>query len=207
MHSAPRPDVILTKESRNIKPRENFRHFLIAVAAVLSIIIILFTVITQGDKIQKNLSDLGSNLKLDYLAYRIASVFLPQPKGLSGNAVRMLNQPFTPLYFADLEYDPKTGITRQIKVGTARGDTPRFLQSQPKTGPNKFIYKVEILSGPKEVLSSGWFTEYKDVIQTKDNKLNFRVVVNYRPNSIIKVYLPDKKLIWTGQINKKETII
>lgn len=207
MRPAPGPDVVLTKEPGRIKQQENIRHFLVAVAAVLSIGIILFTVITQGDKIQKNLSDLGSNLKLDYLAYRIASVFLPKPNSLYGNAVRMLNQPFTPLYFADLQYDPKTGITRQIKVGTIRGDTPRFLQSQPKTGPNKFIYKVEVLSGPKEILSSGWFTEYRDVVAAKDGKLNFRVVVAYRPNSIIKVYLPDKKLLWTGQTNKKETII
>lgn len=207
MRAAPGPDVILTKESRNIKPRENIRHFLIAVAAVLSIGIILFTIITQGDKIQKNLSDLGSNLKLDYLAYRIASVFIPAPKSLSGNAVRMLNQPFTPLYFADLEYDPKTALIRQVKVGTLRGDSPRFLSSQPKSAPNKFIYKVEVLSSPKEILTSGWFTEYRDVVEEKDGKINFRVVVAFKPNSIIKVYLPNKKLLWTGQTNKKETII
>lgn len=208
MRPAPGPEVILTKESRSIKPRENLRHFLIAVAVVLSIGIIFYTLITHGDQIQNSLATLSSTFRINQLIASVTTIFQAKPKvAREGNAARMLNQDFTAVYIADLEYDPKTGVTRQINTGAIRGDTPRFLSNQPKPAANKFIYRVEVLSDPKEILSSGWFTEYKDVIQAKDGKLNFRVVVAYRPNSIIKVYLPDKKLLWTGQTNKKETII
>ena len=200
--------MILTQESRKIKPRENFRHFLIAVISILVIGALFFGVIYYGDQINKNLNSLNSRLGINQLLAYITSQLSAKPQvAREGKSARLATQKFSALYFADLEYDPKTGVTRQLKVGTARGDFPRFLSNQPKPAANKFIYRVEVLSGPKEIVSSGWMTEYKDIIQTPDGKLNFRVVVPFRANIIIKVYLSNNKLIWTGQTNKKETIL
>lgn len=104
------------------------------------------------------------------------------------------------LFYADLEYDPKTGVTTQLTTGTNNGDPPPLLPNKPKTtSSSKFIYKVEVTSG-STILQSGWVTDYMEIIQTPEGKLNFRVTATYYPKAFVKVFLSDNQLIWTGRI-------
>ncbi len=107
-------------------------------------------------------------------------------------------------FFANLEYDPKSGSVIQRDTGRIKADLVPLYPSQPKDVSNAaFVYKIEVISKERELLQSSWGVTLKKIIQTSQGTFNFEVVVIYRPNSVIKVYIPENKgdkLIWTGRM-------
>lgn len=111
------------------------------------------------------------------------------------------------LFYADLEYDPKTGVTTQLKTGAMNAGDERFPLSPnlPKDlSSANFVYQIKTLSPDgKSILESGWKITFKKIVETTKGTYRFGVTALYKPGSIIKVYLPGDKLIWTGKIQGK----
>lgn len=103
------------------------------------------------------------------------------------------------LFYADLEYDPKTGLVQQISTDTIKGETPSLWQESPKSNlEDKFVYEIEIISKNNEILLSGWTFEYKEIIQQTNGNYKFKVTVPYYPDSQVRILLPNHKVLWTG---------
>lgn len=115
-----------------------------------------------------------------------------------GKVTDLTKKDFPNLFYADLEYDPQTGLVKQIKTDTVRGDFQGLLPEKPKGNlTDKFIYEVEVISQKKEIILSGWRYDYKEIIQDASGKLQFRVTISYSSGSTVKVLL-DGKPIWIG---------
>lgn len=102
------------------------------------------------------------------------------------------------LFYAYLEYDPKTNLVTQLATARTNGDKPTFLPEQPAASSNLFIYKIELVSEKNVLLETGWDTKHKSIITTDKNTYKFRVMTSFYPNASIRVYSSDNKLIWTG---------
>ncbi len=104
------------------------------------------------------------------------------------------------LFYADLEYNPQTHLVTQVNTGEANGDPPTLLTEQPTIPTDRFLYKIEIISDKNELLLSGWDTQYKTLITTDTGSYKFRVVLEFYPQAIVRLYLPNGQLIWTGSM-------
>lgn len=102
------------------------------------------------------------------------------------------------LFYAYLEYDPKTNLVTQLATARTNGDKPTFLPDQSVASLDLFIYKVEIISEKNVLLETGWDTKHKSLITTDKNTYRFRVMTSFYPNASVRVYSSDNKLIWTG---------
>lgn len=104
------------------------------------------------------------------------------------------------LFYADLEYDPKNNSVTQRAFGKINGDIPYLSPDPPPASSEKLIYKIEVLSDKNELLQTGWSSISKKLISTSKNTLRFRVTTVYQPKAILRVSLPNNKIIWTGKI-------
>lgn len=104
-------------------------------------------------------------------------------------------------FLADIEYNPQTGTVIQRGTSVGRGDPPPFFSERPPEDPNRISYKVEVVTEENIILQSGWYSDYKQKVQTKENTLRFSAVAGYSPGATIKLYYPtEDKLIWIGKI-------
>lgn len=195
------PVVLITKESQNIKPPKNWKP-IILIGIILIVGALTLAGVSYHKQIQNNLTSLSYKIGIDKIltslkiepqvATRIASQGRLSDLTIKGHPT---------LYYADLEYDPKTAITTQFGTGITYGDPPYLQPNQPSTqSPNKFIFKIEISDESGKISEAGWKETYREIIQTPTGKLRFRITATYRKKSFIKVYLADKKLIWTGKM-------
>lgn len=188
------PNVLLTKDAGKIKPSRDWKS-LIMIALILTLVIPVFVEENFGPHLIRN------SLSSFFLK------FSPQtktvPKIISQGRLQDLAFKDHPAnFYADLEYNPSNGSVVQKRSGKENGDPSPFFSNPPKEGkPEKFIFKVEVISESKEVIQAGWSYVYKEIAQTQDGKILLRINVKYRPKSIIKVYLPNKQLIWTGKMS------
>lgn len=108
---------------------------------------------------------------------------------------------YTDLYLAILEYDPKTDLVAQLKTANIKGEVPYLFSNQPMETPVEFVYKVEVVSSSNnKILLAGWNKVYKEIAQTEQGKISIRILVPIYSQSVVKVYLPNNKLIWTGKM-------
>lgn len=106
------------------------------------------------------------------------------------------------LYQALLEFNPSTGTIVQLKIETVFGLIPVLLLDKPKEDQAEFTYKLIILDQKNIVINSGWMSEPKKYIQTKNKRYRFWVTSEYVPGAVIRLYYPDDKLLWTGFIDE-----
>lgn len=104
------------------------------------------------------------------------------------------------IFFADLEYDPQTNLVTQHELGSINGDVSPLYSQQPATSNTEFVYQAEIISKENTLLESGWNSVPYEISKTAKNTFRFKVRTAYRLGSIIKIYLPNNQLIWTGKI-------
>ncbi|KKQ65545.1 MAG: hypothetical protein US86_C0010G0019 [Candidatus Daviesbacteria bacterium GW2011_GWA2_38_24] len=104
------------------------------------------------------------------------------------------------LYAIKLEYDPSNETTTERATGTVQADPPYKLSSQPKSDPDFFVYKVEVLDSNK-IIESGWYQLLKKEILTSKNTYLFTINVTYSPKKFIRITLPDKTAIWSGKMS------
>lgn len=104
------------------------------------------------------------------------------------------------LFYATLQYNPTSQTMTQLTSGKANGDIPHLFGEQPNISPSRFTYKIEIVTDKNVLVQSGWESISKELIQTPDGNLEFKVVTIYEPNAVIRVSLPDGNIIWTGKI-------
>lgn len=124
-----------------------------------------------------------------------------QPKLVKETTVSKVAAELHPeLFYAQLEYNPRTQTVTQLVTSKASGDIPILLATPPASDTNLFIYKIEIVSDKNVLLEAGWDAKYKSIITTGQNTYQFRVITKFYKDAFIRVYLPDNKLIWTGVI-------
>ncbi|MEK7521189.1 MAG: hypothetical protein AAB599_00075 [Patescibacteria group bacterium] len=116
----------------------------------------------------------------------------------SGTTVDLIRQTHGNLFRAELEYDSKTGVVVQLQTGLTNGDTPYFLQNSPQSFPGDLVYRVEIVSNENELLQTGWKVIPQEILISEGDKTRFVITTVYKPKAMVRVYLPDGKLIWTG---------
>lgn len=104
------------------------------------------------------------------------------------------------LFYADLEYDPQTGLVTQNALGKTNGDPPPLLPSPPSITLDNLIYKVEVVSDENVLLRSGWGVIPKEIAQTPQKTLSFRITTLYENQAMVRVILPEKGIIWTGRM-------
>lgn len=199
MTLTPQPEVFLTPESHKLESQKKRRPILKAILTVLILTAVIFGIIYYRNQIQKNLLSASSNLKTKILTLLNTKSPINNARIIDqGKMSDLLGKSRPALFYADLEYDPKTGVALQKRTGSENGD-PILLPNILNISNDKFAYKVEV-SSTHGIIESGWGKEYKEIAQTKDGKINFRITVNYQPKAMVRVYLSDKKLIWTGKM-------
>lgn len=118
-----------------------------------------------------------------------------------GKLTALISEDHPELFYVDLDYNPENDAVIQRNSGLVNGDPSPLFSNPPKEGkPEKFVYKIEVISESKEVTQSGWFYVYKEIAQTESGRLILKVSVKYQPKSLIRVYLPNNKLIWIGRM-------
>lgn len=111
----------------------------------------------------------------------------------------VVTQGQSPLFYASLEYDPKTGIATQLKTGKINGDAPYLFPSPAPESALKFLYKVQV-SIEEGVIQNGWISASKENLSTEKGTFRFRVTTIYKKDAIVKVFLSKDKLVWTGKM-------
>lgn len=104
------------------------------------------------------------------------------------------------LFSASIEYNPANGHVTQRSIGKGGGDPPLLFSEKPEPDASRFIYKIEVISEENAVLQSGWYSVHKQRAETANNTIRLDVVTNYFPGAIVRVFLSDNQLIWTGKI-------
>lgn len=124
-----------------------------------------------------------------------------QPKSVKEtNIAEVAKSTHPQLYFAYLDYDPQTQQVIQLSTGKTNGDIPSLSPEEPEADSNSFIYRVEQTSPENNLILTGWKIISKETIKSNDNKYVLRVDALYQRGSIIRVYLPNQTIIWTGKI-------
>lgn len=128
-------------------------------------------------------------------------IFLPkvEPKLINQTTTSKAGLEAHPnLFYANLEYNTKTGVVTQLSTARVKGDGPSLLSEPPATSSALFVVKMEVVSDKNELIQSGWISMFRKVIESKDNILNLKIIASYIEKAIIRISLPSGKIIWTG---------
>lgn len=192
-NSPAQPNVFLTPEAQNHKPPKSWKPLIFVALGIFIIVLSL------GGYYYR--SKLGINKLFALLNTKTKTQPVIAGKG---KVADLATKDLASLFYADLEYNPKTGVVTQLKAGLIKSgqeQSPLSANLPKDLASSNFAYKVEVLSpDSKTILESGWKITFKKVIETPKGTYRFGVVTAYKPNSIIKIYLPGNKLIWTGKV-------
>lgn len=106
------------------------------------------------------------------------------------------------LFYVNLSLETRTNVVTQLNMGKIKGDLPVYLNEQlPATySATLFIYKVEVISDKNELLLKGWRAIPIAIAEKTSGFLNWTVLAKHTPNALVKVYLNNGKLVWTGRV-------
>lgn len=123
-----------------------------------------------------------------------------KPKLIKETKVESVTNEFHPdLFVAELEFDPKSNLVKQIVTAKINGDSPNLLTS-PSNSLEDFSYLTEVISPSKGIVLNGWSSQAKERITQSNGKFKIYVVVKYEKDARINLYLPGNKLVWTTKI-------
>lgn len=115
------------------------------------------------------------------------------------NSSKIINEQHGTLFYADLEYNPRSQETKEVDRGTSNGDL-NPLSSSPASSSAMVSYKIVVESDKNELLLSGWTNLYKRVILGPTGNYRFTVSAPYYKNANVSVYTFDNKKIWQSKI-------
>lgn len=119
-----------------------------------------------------------------------------QPKLIQESTlVQIATESHPEVFYANLEYDPKTGVVTQYGVSKTNGDPPLLLGEKPKPDPKRFTYKITVLSKDNIGLQSGWYSTPLEIVKTPQNTFRFDAVASYEPEAILQIEI-DNKNVW-----------
>lgn len=178
------PKVFIIPEGLKYKPPKNWKPFVLILQAVLVIGGLSLASFYYRLPIQKSLS------KID-----------KKPEVISQGKISDLIKKNSPiLFYADLEYDPKTGVVKQLKNGQIKTMMPIYYPWKPTNiGTNDFIYRVTAINDKGNLIQYGWMIN-NGLVEFPQEVLSLKVLTVYQPNSLVKIYSKDNKLIWTGKV-------
>lgn len=104
------------------------------------------------------------------------------------------------LFYADLEYNPKTNTVILIKTGNTSGDIPQLLDNEPASSSARLTLKIETISQDNKMLHFGWMSVLKEAKQTPSNTYKFQITTVYQPKAKITVYLEGRGLVWSTKM-------
>lgn len=192
------PSVFVTSEAQKYKPPKNLKPLLL-ILLVIIILVLGLTGFYYRNYLQKNATEISSKLGLNKVLVFLNTNLKAQSTIIGkGKISDLATKDLPSLFYADLEYNLKTGSVTQIQTGETKGEPQGLIKEKPKENLNdKFIYEVEIISKNNEILQTGWGVDYKEIIQQADGKFRFKVTVPYYSNSRVRVLLNNKS-IWIG---------
>lgn len=172
------PTVFITPEGLKYKPPKNWGPLVLILQAVLVIGGLSFAGFYYRDKLEIN-----------------------KPKVISQGKISDLIKKNSPvLFYADLEYDPKTGVVKQLKNGQIKTMMPIYYPWKPTNiGTNDFIYRVTAINDKGNLIQYGWMIN-NGLVWSPQEVFKLKVLTVYQPNSLVKIYSKDNKLIWTGKV-------
>lgn len=101
-------------------------------------------------------------------------------------------------YFLDLSLDEKSGILTKISAEQTNTSHPSaLLPEKPANSDGYFIFKTELITNNDELLYTTWNKLPKQPIADKPGSFKFIVLVPYQPQTILRVYSSDGKVIFT----------
>lgn len=122
-------------------------------------------------------------------------------KGFITERDNLQEDAFSKLFFVELEYNVKSKVAKEIRIGVLQQNHPVLLTTAPASTPDKFIYKVEVQSKKGKLLENGWNFEYTDLKNKKSaEEIVFVVRTIYESGNSVKVSLPNGIYIWEGVI-------
>lgn len=144
-------------------------------------------------------------LGMAYLALRQVNLWQAHVEGVKNrlgikNPSQITNTTHSKSFYADLEFDPKNDVILQHSISYASGDYHNYLQEKPESSLKKFIYRIEVVDNNNMLVQEGWDYQYKDLIQTPNATLRFSIFALYSPNSVIRLYSEQNKILWTAKM-------
>lgn len=106
----------------------------------------------------------------------------------------------SPLFYAELEYNPQSKSVLQHETGKISGGLSQLLEFAPAASADKLNYKIETLSDQDKLLYLGWVSLIKEARKTEQGTFRFRVTTVYQPNAQIKVYVQGVGPVWMAKI-------
>lgn len=104
-------------------------------------------------------------------------------------------------YFLDLLLDEKSGTLTKISAEqTNASHPPALLPEKPANSDGYFIFKTELITNNDELLYTTWNKLPKQPIADKPGSFKFIALVPYQPQTILRVYSSDGKVIFTEVI-------
>lgn len=106
----------------------------------------------------------------------------------------------SPLFYADLEYNPSSKSVLQHDTGKTSGELPQLLDFAPAVSADKLNYKIETLSDQDKLLHLGWVSLVKQARKTEQGTFKFRMTTAYQPNAQVKVYIQGVGPVWLAKM-------
>lgn len=106
----------------------------------------------------------------------------------------------SPLFYAELEYNPQSKSVLQHETGKISGELPQLLEFAPAASADKLNYKIETLSDQDKLLHLGWVSLIKEARKTQQGTFRFKITTAYQPNAQVKVYIQGVGPVWMAKI-------
>lgn len=167
---------------------------------VLLILLVIFSSLLLAARYKEQIKSEVAKLEVFWQS-QLVPVFLPQEavkrNEPSATSPKQSEESYANIFYANLEYDPQNGQTTQLEVGKLRGEPPQLSPELPKLSNDNIAYKIEVVSENGDIVEAGWLLAYKELITTKRGTWLLKIGMPYKPQSFIKVYLENGRLIWT----------
>lgn len=136
------------------------------------------------------------NFKIRIKSNIFEGLFLPnQSPPISLVSKNIPKKEHPQLYFADLEYNLKTGSLEKIGSGTASNEALILSKERPPETPELFNYRF-VAQKDNKIIQEGWGSVLKETA-LQDNNLQFQIRVSNIPGAKIEIFSSKGNLLWT----------
>lgn len=112
------------------------------------------------------------------------------------NIKNLLKENEPKAFYLYLSHDKKKSLFTAISARVVSVDSHTLFEIKPDISPNSNVYQLQIIDNTGTPLKSGWVIPSV----SNDNSEEFYIFLPYYPNSFIRLYSAQDKLLWTGRM-------